>query len=209
MKYPNCGKEIANDSQFCEFCGTRVINQSKLTSQRVGKYDIVVCGLLVIVAISTMYNLFPLYYNIKWYLGINRINIIFQSLPEVFLPMLSTSFAGIFLYNAWKHKDALKNASVTKSWLLWCLVCAVLNVFAGCIYYIHKLLTLEGAVLEYVFENFIFLEIGNMIMVACFAVLLWWKSKQSEIDNPIEIKLLKPLHILFVVLILSIIIIVV
>lgn len=24
MKCPNCGKEIANDSQFCEFCGTNV-----------------------------------------------------------------------------------------------------------------------------------------------------------------------------------------
>ena len=26
MKGPNCGKEIANDSVFCEFCGTRVQN---------------------------------------------------------------------------------------------------------------------------------------------------------------------------------------
>ncbi len=24
MKCPKCGKEIANDSQFCEFCGTQV-----------------------------------------------------------------------------------------------------------------------------------------------------------------------------------------
>ena len=24
MKCPNCGKEIANDSVFCEYCGTRV-----------------------------------------------------------------------------------------------------------------------------------------------------------------------------------------
>lgn len=27
MKCPNCGKEIADDSVFCEYCGTRVQNQ--------------------------------------------------------------------------------------------------------------------------------------------------------------------------------------
>lgn len=24
MKCPNCGKEIAEDSQFCEYCGTKI-----------------------------------------------------------------------------------------------------------------------------------------------------------------------------------------
>jgi uncharacterized membrane protein YvbJ len=27
MKCPNCGKEIANDSLFCEFCGTKVTKE--------------------------------------------------------------------------------------------------------------------------------------------------------------------------------------
>ena len=29
MKCPNCGKEIANDSQFCEFCGAKVKSNKK------------------------------------------------------------------------------------------------------------------------------------------------------------------------------------
>ena len=29
MKCPNCGKEIANDSQFCEFCGTQLVSAKK------------------------------------------------------------------------------------------------------------------------------------------------------------------------------------
>ena len=29
MKCPNCGKEIANDSQFCEFCGTQLKKSTK------------------------------------------------------------------------------------------------------------------------------------------------------------------------------------
>lgn len=27
MKCPNCGKEIANESVFCEYCGTKVSNK--------------------------------------------------------------------------------------------------------------------------------------------------------------------------------------
>lgn len=27
MKCPNCGKEIANDSRFCEFCGTKIVQK--------------------------------------------------------------------------------------------------------------------------------------------------------------------------------------
>lgn len=29
MKCPNCGKEIANDSQFCEYCGTKLVKPRK------------------------------------------------------------------------------------------------------------------------------------------------------------------------------------
>ncbi len=31
MKCPNCGKEIANDSQFCEFCGAKIGKEMKVT----------------------------------------------------------------------------------------------------------------------------------------------------------------------------------
>lgn len=31
MNCPNCGKQIANDSSFCEWCGTRVIKESSVT----------------------------------------------------------------------------------------------------------------------------------------------------------------------------------
>ena len=27
MKCPNCGKEIANDSNFCEYCGKRIFEK--------------------------------------------------------------------------------------------------------------------------------------------------------------------------------------
>ena len=27
MKCPNCGKQIANDSSFCEWCGTRILDE--------------------------------------------------------------------------------------------------------------------------------------------------------------------------------------
>ena len=33
MRCPNCGKEIANDSQFCEYCGTKVIQEQMIMSK--------------------------------------------------------------------------------------------------------------------------------------------------------------------------------
>lgn len=30
MKCPNCGKEITDDSKFCEYCGTKVVKENKV-----------------------------------------------------------------------------------------------------------------------------------------------------------------------------------
>ena len=46
MKCPKCGKEIANDSQFCEFCGTQVIH-SKKNTKIVWVILSVICGAVV------------------------------------------------------------------------------------------------------------------------------------------------------------------
>jgi predicted nucleic acid-binding Zn ribbon protein len=205
MKCPKCGKEIANDSVFCEFCGTKV----KHTSQWVGKNDIIIYCLLILIALSAMYNLIPLFHHAGWYLGGNRISIIDRALTEIFLPMLSTSLGCIFLYNAWKYKDVfLKNSQTAKNWLLWCVVCAVLNVLAGCVHYMRIMLAREGVYFEYVIYDLIFLEIGNMIMAVCYAGLLLRVFKQSKIDCPVEVKLTRPLYILVVVAILSMLIVV-
>ena len=52
MKCPNCGKEIANDSLFCEFCGTKV---KKTTN----KWLLWLIGILAIVCIAVVTVLTP------------------------------------------------------------------------------------------------------------------------------------------------------
>ena len=34
MKCPNCGKEIANDSKFCEYCGTKLVKKLPITKKK-------------------------------------------------------------------------------------------------------------------------------------------------------------------------------
>lgn len=56
MKCPNCGKEIANDSQFCEFCGTKM--NSSVNSGKNGKqwkwYLLGALGICAIIIISLL-----------------------------------------------------------------------------------------------------------------------------------------------------------
>ena len=54
MKCPNCGKEIANDSVFCEFCGIRIaakaqMLENELIPKKSSKILWIILGLLVII----------------------------------------------------------------------------------------------------------------------------------------------------------------
>ena len=51
MKCPNCGKEIANDSQFCEFCGAK-INLITIEEKRPKNYKPLWVSLIVIICAS-------------------------------------------------------------------------------------------------------------------------------------------------------------
>ncbi len=46
MKCPNCGKEIANDSLYCEFCGTKVLTQDNQLNKTVTVLGYTECFLL-------------------------------------------------------------------------------------------------------------------------------------------------------------------
>lgn len=58
MKCPNCGKEIANDSLFCEFCGTQVAS-SKNVAQEASVH--VRWLLFVITLFLCLFNVFVFY----------------------------------------------------------------------------------------------------------------------------------------------------
>lgn len=50
MKCKHCGEEIANDSVFCEFCGTKVINEENKQASgwlKFGSFMIPVLGLII------------------------------------------------------------------------------------------------------------------------------------------------------------------
>lgn len=47
MKCPKCGKEIANDSQFCEFCGAKVsCGEDKSTDKPKVKWIQLILGII-------------------------------------------------------------------------------------------------------------------------------------------------------------------
>jgi len=53
MECPNCGKEIANDSQFCEYCGERISNSVWWYFKSHGKYILFgICTLLLGIGIG-------------------------------------------------------------------------------------------------------------------------------------------------------------
>lgn len=57
MKCPNCGKEIANDSYYCEFCGTRIKEVEQDTDKKAipknkNKWPLFLCIFLLIVLSS-------------------------------------------------------------------------------------------------------------------------------------------------------------
>jgi hypothetical protein len=47
MKCPNCGKEIANDSVYCEYCGEKVVQLNSLKKNKLGKISLFVIGGIV------------------------------------------------------------------------------------------------------------------------------------------------------------------
>ena len=76
MKCPNCGKEIASDSIFCEYCGAKVNNnipnESASTEplRRNGFVTFWLWFIIVVNAIVTIYNIYQVSQVYYWYYGI-------------------------------------------------------------------------------------------------------------------------------------------
>ena len=55
MKCPNCGREIADDSKFCDFCGTKLVSDPVAPAaeekasfiQRLGSFLIPLAGIII------------------------------------------------------------------------------------------------------------------------------------------------------------------
>ncbi|MBR6018312.1 MAG: zinc-ribbon domain-containing protein [Paludibacteraceae bacterium] len=209
MKCPNCGKEIANDSVYCEFCGEKVVFQRN-TNQETDRNAALMWGGLASIAVASMYSLFVLGNEIDWYLGYNRISILGRSLMDLFLPILLISLVIVVLYKSWKLKNKfLQNSSVTTKWLLWGVVCGAINILVGVGHYTWIMLTMEGAKFEYVVWDFIYEESGNFLIIIGFACLLLWGSKQPRVETTMVDKSIKPWHILVIALVISMIIVLV
>ena len=53
MKCPKCGKEISNDSQFCEYCGTKVVRAGRSSDGKLGmKWPWLMLGVMGIVVLG-------------------------------------------------------------------------------------------------------------------------------------------------------------
>lgn len=56
MKCSKCGKEIANDSNFCEYCGVRVVRNEVNKKKSYGKYWLIAILIFIVMVIHTMFN---------------------------------------------------------------------------------------------------------------------------------------------------------
>ena len=71
MKCPKCGKEIANDSNFCEFCGTKVKQQGIQLWSRCSTWQKVTITLLVLWSLYCSVVFDYEYYELAIVLGSN------------------------------------------------------------------------------------------------------------------------------------------
>ena len=55
MKCPNCGREILDDSSFCEFCGKPVVRSKVNKKKSYGKYWLI--ALLIFTAMVIFYSI--------------------------------------------------------------------------------------------------------------------------------------------------------
>ena len=56
MKCPNCGKEIADDSKFCEFCGTKLNLTTSVEKKEPNWFGIIGGSILLIVGLIVMFH---------------------------------------------------------------------------------------------------------------------------------------------------------
>ncbi len=69
MKCPNCGKEIANDSMFCGYCGTKLLktNPKKWLPWTIGGVAVVIIAVVVLLCIrESRYVDLGLPSGVKW-----------------------------------------------------------------------------------------------------------------------------------------------
>ena len=109
MKCPNCGKEIVNDSVFCEYCGTKV-ETSMPSAPRFNwlKWIGVVClAIGIVIALKCMLNTW-------WYEGEFDLDLSMFSTWSIYvLPVIATIAVGG--YSAYKVFDKKKSFADKKA----------------------------------------------------------------------------------------------
>ena len=68
MKCSNCGKEIANDSLFCEFCGTRIMGTEKQRHGFVSFWLYLLCAVNVIMLVRYLWisDIVSMLFSFSW-----------------------------------------------------------------------------------------------------------------------------------------------
>lgn len=218
MKCPSCGREIANDSRFCEFCGVKVADSAphgehRQTQNIVNSTDDVetskpptvisdklwmyvgfgVIGFGSLTAMLVFCKVGAIYYD----LGYNTLNE--DVLPTLISIFFVVGFGILFLWLALKYKDSfIRNTSTLQKWLKWGLT---ISLIGG----ICVMLKLHGSP-EYFREYFVFNMLhlyglgAEFMVIIGYACLLWWTSKQPKVETETKPIALKPWHVCIMIL---------
>lgn len=151
MKCPNCGEEIANESVFCEFCGTQIVKA--ITSSACCKVDV---KWLLYVAMLFIYGF---NYSISW----TPCNFLSHA---VFFPLLVQ--LSIFLFASFlRYKKRIATLVLISS-LFMLIVNFLFLYFIGALF--------DGTLFDDTFDSFVrpidffyvrFLHISPLILLLC------------------------------------------